>query len=323
LEPTRVQSKSPILLAPPALPTTRAASALPGRALPVPGAQPAGGGTARRGGSAVWARSGALQAGGQVRRCRHADTFTCAATVCVVSSEPTCRQSAACWAERTHKPALIHTACHTLHVTLHMSVLVPCSKYEDCSKPDLAAGEHLEALQAQAAAWGAAAAAEQRAGELREQRAAEQGLQGMSLEEAEAAGGAAALGGLGPPALQLQAVPLEGLRSRSVAGWRAHLLTEQGQTMATWLPSVSIAEADALAAPACPWALWQGGSVAARARRATLRSGWTTGRRSWGPPRGRPASAGTPPAPQLCWCLTTQPAACPITTVAALAPALV
>ncbi|KAL4457792.1 hypothetical protein ABPG75_012657 [Micractinium tetrahymenae] len=60
------------------------------------------------------------------------------------------------------------------------------SKYEDCAKPDPAAAADLDRLREAAAAWGAVAAAEQRAGELRDKAAAQKGLEGMSLEgEAE------------------------------------------------------------------------------------------------------------------------------------------
>lgn len=65
---------------------------------------------------------------------------------------------------------------------------LPRSKYEDCAKPDPAAAADLERLQEAAAAWGAVAAAEQRAGELRDKAAAQKGLEGMSLE-GEAEGG--------------------------------------------------------------------------------------------------------------------------------------
>ena len=65
----------------------------------------------------------------------------------------------------------------------------PRSRYEDCAKPDLPAGEHLEALQQAAAAWAGVAAAELRAGELRESAAAREGLEGMRIEEGEAAAG--------------------------------------------------------------------------------------------------------------------------------------
>ena len=57
-----------------------------------------------------------------------------------------------------------------------------CSKYEDCAKPDVAATADLAQVQEAAAAWGAVAAAEQRAAELRDKQAAQEGLQGMSLE---------------------------------------------------------------------------------------------------------------------------------------------
>jgi hypothetical protein len=67
------------------------------------------------------------------------------------------------------------------------------SKYEDCARPDAAAGQQLEAAAAAAAAWGAVAAAQLRAGELREEGAAQAGLEGMSLE------GEAAAGGVGTP----------------------------------------------------------------------------------------------------------------------------
>ncbi len=70
---------------------------------------------------------------------------------------------------------------------------LPRSKYEDCAKPDPAAGADLERLQEAAAAWGAVAAAEQRAGELRDKAAAQKGLEGMSLE-GEAEGGPPGLG---------------------------------------------------------------------------------------------------------------------------------
>lgn len=64
------------------------------------------------------------------------------------------------------------------------------SKYEECSSPDQQAGVQLEALVAAAAAWGAVAAAELRAGGLREAAAAQEGLEGMSLQGPGAAAGA-------------------------------------------------------------------------------------------------------------------------------------
>ncbi|KAI3436731.1 hypothetical protein D9Q98_006146 [Chlorella vulgaris] len=63
------------------------------------------------------------------------------------------------------------------------------SKYEECSSPDQQAGVQLEALVAAAAAWGAVAAAELRAGGLREAAAAQEGLEGMSLQGPGAAAG--------------------------------------------------------------------------------------------------------------------------------------
>ncbi|PRW56110.1 Signal recognition particle subunit SRP68 isoform A [Chlorella sorokiniana] len=56
------------------------------------------------------------------------------------------------------------------------------SQYEGCAKPDVAAGEHLAALQAGAKSWATVAAAELRAGELRDKAAAQAGMEGMSLE---------------------------------------------------------------------------------------------------------------------------------------------
>ena len=69
------------------------------------------------------------------------------------------------------------------------------SKYGDCSRPDEAAGAQLVALEQQAGAWATVAAAEVHAAQLREAEAAQEGLQGMSLAEQEAAAAAGEAGG--------------------------------------------------------------------------------------------------------------------------------
>lgn len=134
-------------------------------------------------------------------RCKHAARWAAGCgfmAQCTLAEEG--RQALSCTARagscfqcRTAQPACPHTSTAKLrpwlpHVTFCQSTAQPnpyqplCSQYESCAKPDVAAGEHLAALQAGAAASATVAAAELRAGELRDKAAAQAGMEGMSLE---------------------------------------------------------------------------------------------------------------------------------------------
>ena len=173
---------NPSLPCAPAAPA--AASALPGGALRGWGALAAGGRQASRGRGAVQPRRRPLQARcqvggvcGRVWKCGlWLDGSRCRISapphwVCLPSrlQRMSCSQYVFCYTAPTHH----YPPCRTSSL---------CSQYEGCAKPDVPAGEHLAALQAGAASWATVAAAELRAGELRDKAAAQAGMEGMSLE---------------------------------------------------------------------------------------------------------------------------------------------